>query len=70
VENILKLFLNPAYLRKVSVVMELNCGTHYLNAIDAYNFLIKRASRLHAVLCICAYNKVNSAHVPYITHQV
>jgi hypothetical protein len=33
-------FLNLAYfstLRKASVVMELNCGTHYLNAIDAYN---------------------------------
>jgi hypothetical protein len=41
VENILKLFLNLAYfstLRKASVVMELNRGTHYLNAIDAYNF--------------------------------
>ena len=39
-ENILKLFLNLTYfstLRKASVVMELNCGTHYLNAIDAYN---------------------------------
>jgi hypothetical protein len=36
-ENILKLFLNLAYfstLRKASVVMELNCGTHYLNAMD------------------------------------
>ena len=23
--------------RKAFVVMEINCGTHYLNAIDAYN---------------------------------
>jgi hypothetical protein len=40
VENILKLFLNLAYfstLREASVVMEINGGTHYLNAIDAYN---------------------------------
>jgi hypothetical protein len=41
VENILKLFLNISRLfldlKKSSVVMELNCGTRYLNAIDAYN---------------------------------
>ena len=40
VENILKLFLNLTYfstLRKASVVMELNCGTRYQSAIDAYN---------------------------------
>ena len=39
-ENIIKLLLNLAYfstLRKASVVMKLNCGTPYLNAIDAYN---------------------------------
>jgi hypothetical protein len=39
-KELLKLFLNLAYfstLRKASVVMELNCGTHYLNAIDAYD---------------------------------
>ena len=50
-ENILKVFLNFAYLltlRKASAMMELNCGTHYLNAIDAYNLS----------LCNCRGSKV------------